>query len=131
MSDRRDTTPRLTREGLNAYLGAQAVASRSDCAVVCPVCGAVQSVRSMMAAGVSQDQAEKALGFNCIGRYTDGRSAFTKGKGGAGPGCTYTMGGLFRLPGLIVVNDKGEDELFFRLATPDEAQALASKGGAA
>ncbi|MEY2882389.1 MAG: hypothetical protein RL490_113, partial [Pseudomonadota bacterium] len=44
---------------------------REHMAFMCPVCGTVQSIASLMAAGASQAAADKYIGFSCEGRLTN------------------------------------------------------------
>ena len=46
---------------------------RADIAFVCPVCGTVQSMRSLIAAGAPPEKAETYVGFSCEGRFSNGR----------------------------------------------------------
>jgi hypothetical protein len=95
--------------------------------MVCVTCGTVQSMASLVVAGASPEEAETLIGFSCEGRLT-----------GAGPwphspnawrravrGCDWSLGGLFRLHRLQV-NDGERMHPMFAIATPEQAQALAS-----
>ncbi len=110
----------------HAELKAQGVESREDVAVRCPVCGTVQSMRSLMAAGAGDTAAdvEKYIGFSCVGRWT-GAGPFNSKKPPQG-GCDWTLGGLFKLHCLEVIDDEGNAHPHFEPATPDEAKALAA-----
>ena len=56
----------------HARMKAQGVEpNREDVAFVCPMCGTVQSMRSLIAAGVPAEKAENYIGFSCEGRWTD------------------------------------------------------------
>jgi hypothetical protein len=114
----------------HAELKAQGVASREDVAFRCPVCSTVQSMRSLVAAGAGDTAAdvEKYVGFSCVGRWT-----------GAGPfnpkkpdrhGCDWTLGGLFQLHCLEVIDEEGNAHPRFEPATPDEAKTLAASSPA-
>lgn len=116
---------KMTIAEFHAALKAQEVPTREDLAFRCPVCGTVQSGRSLIAAGAGDSMAdvEKFLGFSCVGRFNnagpyrkDGPPKF---------GCDWTLGGLFRLHALEVVDDEGKVHPHFEPATPEEAQALA------
>lgn len=106
-------------------LRGQGVANQNHAALVCPMCGTVQSMASLIAAGATPEQAERAIGFSCEGRIT-----------GAGPwpnkptakrrsvrGCDWSLGGLFRLHRLEVIAD-GKPHPRFEVATPEQAQSL-------
>jgi hypothetical protein len=70
---------------------------------VCPSCGHVASVADYKAAGAP----EGAVGFSCVGRWTNAkREAFSKSKR-KGP-CNYAGGGLFRLNPVRVTKPDGE-----------------------
>lgn len=86
---------------------------KRDWRFICPRCNTVQTARDLLAAGVSNEDAKKYIGFSCVGR-------FTKEKG-----CNWTLGGLFQIHELIVVCSDGEQPLF-RFA---DKQNLKKKGG--
>lgn len=70
---------------------------------VCPSCGTAQSAEDFYAAGFERGKGEvnKYLGFSCIGR-------FSKDKG-----CDWTLGGLFHIHTLEVIDDEGEKHMRF------------------
>jgi len=70
----------------------------------CPRCGEVQSAEDLVAAGVDKDDVQKYMGFSCIGRFTDDK------------GCDWTLGGLFRLHELEIVDEEGNHHPYFDLA---------------
>ena len=114
-----------------ATLRAQNV-PRDDVAFKCPICSTVQSMRSLMAAGASADQAERQIGFSCEGRLT-GVGAFPGSEKTAKAkarrlvrGCDWSLGGLFQLHQLEVIDNEGKAKPFFQIASAEEAQALAS-----
>lgn len=86
-----------------------------DWKFVCPMCHTVQSARDFYAAGFVPGKGEvnKYLGFSCIGRWT-----------GAGPfspksptrGCDWTLGGLFRIHTLEVMDEEGHQHPRFEFA---------------
>lgn len=109
---------------LNSFreaLRAQGVSSRDHYAFKCPMCGTVQSIRSLRAVGVDASEAEKQIGFSCIGRQT---GAGSPRKTPDGRPCNWTLGGLFRLHKLEVTDDDGKAYPYFEIASPEEAQAL-------
>ncbi|SHE67000.1 hypothetical protein SAMN02745157_0676 [Kaistia soli DSM 19436] len=121
---------RITVDELHAAFKAQGVPSREDIAVKCPICGTVQSLRSLVAAGAGKtpDEAERFIGFSCVGRWTN---AGPHRKGSAsGKGCDWTLGGFFKLHNLIVIDHAGAEHPYFDLASPDEAQTLAARASA-
>lgn len=119
---------RISVREFRTRLEAQGVA-RDDLAFVCRMCATIQSMRSLQVAGVPADRAETAIGFSCVGRFTNAgeppKSVPTRSIDG--PGCNWTLGGLFRLHRLEISNEAGETQPSFELATAEEAQALAAK----
>lgn len=111
----------VTLEEFHAALKAQGAPSRDDLAVVCPMCGTVQSARDFIKAGAGSDfeQVEKYLGFSCIGRFT---GAGSPRKSPDGNPCNWTLGGLFSLHKLEVITPDGEHHPRFEPATAEQAQ---------
>lgn len=72
----------------------------------CPMCKHEASVAEYQAAGADEGE----VGFSCIGRHLEGRSAMYS----EGPGpCDYAGGGLFRLnPVHVVMDDECTRETF-------------------
>ncbi len=96
----------------------------------CPICGTVQSMASLVRAGVPEDTVESVIGFSCEGRWTGAGPAVPDGDTSpkavarrAVRGCDWTLGGLFRLHPLEVLTPTGVRECF-ALATVEEAEAL-------
>lgn len=117
-------------EEFHAALREQGVSGREHAALICPVCGTVQSMASLLANGVPEAKVETQIGFSCVGRWTNAGPATRKGKPQAGKvGCDWTLGGLFRLHKLEVV-DGDKVHPCFEIATADQAQELerATKG---
>lgn len=106
----------------HAALKAQGVQQREDIALVCPICGKIQSARDLIhaRAGKYFDEVEKYLGFSCVGRW-NAAGPFKKEKGNS-RGCDWTLGGLFQLHQLEVITPDGERHPRFMPATPYEAQ---------
>ncbi|EHO40388.1 hypothetical protein Calab_1510 [Caldithrix abyssi DSM 13497] len=63
---------------------------------ICPKCGTIQSYKDFEDAGVPTNQIWYRLGFSCIGRFT------------AKMGCNWTLGGLFQIHKLEVIDKKGK-----------------------
>lgn len=107
-------------------LKGQGVATRDDYAFRCPICGTVQSSRSLIAAraGNSFDEVEGYIAFSCVGRWT-GAGSHKLGTA-PGRGCDWTLGGLFSLHRLAVDDGTGELRPCFEPASPEEAQRLAA-----
>ena len=108
----------------HARLHAQGVADRNHNAFVCPICGTVQSMASLVEAGATAEKAESIIGFSCEGRLTKA-GPFKKANAGSVRGCDWSLGGLFRLHKLEV-DDGARIHPLFELATAEQAQALAS-----
>lgn len=104
-----------------ARIAAQGTSNRTHAAFRCPMCKTVQSIASLTSAGVSEDAAERYIGFSCIGRFTGAESPREKPDGKP---CDWTLGGLLRLHELEVVDNDGNTHPFFTVATTEEAQAL-------
>ncbi|MCG8430998.1 MAG: hypothetical protein MJA29_07485 [Candidatus Omnitrophica bacterium] len=77
----------------------------------CPRCGTAQSGDDLVRAGLSDEEAQKQMGFSCIGR-TDKKK-----------GCDWTLGGLFQIHKIEIEDDDGVKHPFFELAdqTANEA----------
>jgi hypothetical protein len=98
---------------------------REHIAVMCPVCGTIQSIASLIAAGVSPHAAEAAIGFSCEGRFTNAGPARHGQPARPGTrGCDWTLGGLFKMHRLEVITEDGERHPHFELATKTDAQEL-------
>lgn len=113
---------------------AQGVSGRSHIACKCPVCGTVQSIASLSAAGASDEQAERMMGASCEGRLT-GAGPFPSAKNKSAKarkrrdqrGCDWTLGGVFRIHKIEVETEDGKRHPHFELATPEEARALEAR----
>lgn len=75
---------------------------------VCPSCGHVTSVQDYKDAGAPQE----AVAFSCVGRWTEGKQAFVKGKGP----CNYAGHGLIKLNPIQITNESGETLRVFDFA---------------
>ncbi|MGK0706500.1 VVA0879 family protein [Yokenella regensburgei] len=118
----------LTLEEYRALLNAQGV-DALDWAVVCPMCGTVQSSRLLVQAGAGKDfyDVNQYWGFNCIGRFTGkGSPSEEKGKN---HGCNWSLSGLFQMHELEVITEDGMHHPRFEPATSEQAQALANHQG--
>ena len=121
----------ITVEELHARFKAQGVSAREHIASVCPICGTVQSIASLVKAGADPEKAETAMGFSCEGRWTNAgpwpadkdKSAKANARR-AIRGCDWTLGGLFRIHRLEVLTPDGKAHPYFGIATADQAQAL-------
>lgn len=119
-----DKPREITLEAFKNEVKAQGV-ERIDVAVICPLCDTPQSMRALIAAGAGATEAdvEKFIGFSCIGRFTGAGSGFAKDHP-KGKGCDYTLGGLFKLPRLMVLLPDGEKFPHFEIAPKEQAEAL-------
>lgn len=111
----------MTLDEYKAAVKAQGV-PHEHIAMVCPMCGTIQSAADLIAAGAGSDfdEVEKYLAFSCVGRWT---GAGSPRKTPDGEPCNWTLGGLFSLHKLEVVTPDGEKHPRFELAAPAEAQA--------
>lgn len=116
---------RISVSDFRAELAAQGVASHEDFAFNCPMCGTIQSARDLIAAGAGKsfDDVERYLGFSCVGRWM---GAPTPRKNPDGKPCDWTLGGLFSLHRLEVVDESGKAHPRFEPATPEMAKAHAA-----
>lgn len=69
-----------------------------DATFICPQCKTIQSAQDLIDAGAGKDfdEVNKYLAFSCVGRWSK-----TKG-------CNWTLGGLFQLHELEIVDENGE-----------------------
>lgn len=111
----------ISVEEFRTRLKAQTVSSRIHTALKCPMCATVQSIQSFICAGTEPEQAEKFIGFSCVGRVT---GAPSPRKEPDGEPCNWTLGGLLRMHDLEVVDEEGIKHPYFVVASPEEAQAL-------
>jgi hypothetical protein len=114
----------MTLDEFRQAVKAQGV-EREDYAFICPMCGTVQSARDLIRAGAGQDfeAVERALGFSCLGRYTNAGGPVRD----SGKPCNWTLGGLLQTHELEVVTEDGKHHPHFAVATPEQAQAHAAK----
>lgn len=122
------TIRRITVDEFHAEIRAQGAPTRRDVAFKCVVCGTVQSMNSLIAAGAgaNEEEVEQFVGFSCVGRWTGAGPHRDGAKPGAG--CDWTLGGFFRLHTVEVITSDGPNPIF-ELASPAEALALAQKFG--
>jgi hypothetical protein len=115
--------PEITVDQFHEQMRAQGV-PRKHIAFICPICGTVQSMASLIIAGAgsTEDEVEKYVGFSCVGRWTNA-GPHRKGAA-AGKGCDWTLGGLLQLHKLIVITPDGEKHPHFVPASPDQAREL-------
>lgn len=115
---------RMTVSEFHATLKSQGV-PHEDFALVCPMCGTVQSARDLIAAGAGADfdAIERYLGFSCVGRWTSAGSPRSEPDGKP---CNWTLGGLFSTHKLEVITEDGEAHPRFVPATPEQAQSHAA-----
>lgn len=111
----------MTVAEFHAALHAQGVSAREHLALICPLCGVVQSAQDLIDAGAGEtfDDVERFLGFSCVGRWTGGKSPRRQHDGQP---CDWTLGGLLRLHELEVLTGDGQAHPRFVPATPEQAQ---------
>lgn len=123
---------RITLAEAHARFKAQGVSDNSHVAFVCPICGTVQSMASLIAAGCKADDVEQRVAFSCEGRFSGAgpwpsdkdKSAKAK-KRREVRGCDWTLGGLLHLHELeIEFPDSAEPRPTFVIATPEQAKEL-------
>lgn len=111
----------MTIAEFHAALRGQAVECRDDLAFKCPMCETVQTAHDLIEAGAGGtfEEVEKYLGFSCVGRWTD---AGPPRNTPDGQPCNWTLGGLFSLHKLEVINKDGRHHPRFEVASPEEAR---------
>jgi hypothetical protein len=116
----------MTVEEFQAALKAQGVPSHKHAAFICPMCQTVQSANDLIAAGAGDnfEEVEKFVGFSCVGRFKNAKSARLKPNGQP---CDWTLGGFFKLHKLEVITTDGQQHPRFEIASPEQAQANAAK----
>ncbi|MDR3488743.1 MAG: VVA0879 family protein [Bradyrhizobium sp.] len=124
---------KMTLEQAQSALKAQGVAN-NDMAVVCPICGTVQSMSSLVRAGAPKESVENYFGFSCEGRFSGvGPMPSSEDKSAAAEtrralrGCNWTLGGLFKLHRMEITYPDGTSAGSFEIATAEQAQALAAE----
>jgi hypothetical protein len=112
---------KISLEEFHTRLKAQGL-PREHLAFKCVMCGTVQSTASFAAAGAPGDASERYIGFSCIGRITNA-GPHQKNQP-PGRGCDWSLGGLFRIHQLEIIDADGKHHPHFELATAEEARAL-------
>lgn len=113
---------RIMLDEFRARLRAQGVPTKEDVAFKCPMCATVQTIGDMMDLGKSREDAERMIGFGCIGRITGaGPSEDGRPKPGT-TGCDWSLGGLFKMHRLEVVDEDGGIRPLFEICDQAEAQ---------
>lgn len=110
----------MTVEEFHGALKEQGV-PREHLAFKCPMCGTVQSATDLIKAGAGKTFADVAgyLGFSCVGRFTN---AGPPRKSPDGKPCNWSLGGLFQLHKMEVVDEDGKHFPHFEPATKGDAQ---------
>lgn len=123
------TVERISHEEFLQRLKTQGV-SREHLALVCPICGTVQSMASLVKAGARPEEVDGLFGFSCEGRFSHAgpwpsESATTEAarQRRLVRGCDWTLGGLLHLHQLEVMTEDGPRPCF-ELATPEQAAEL-------
>jgi hypothetical protein len=121
---------RITLQEFHARCKSQNVSAPKNVALICPVCGTIQSMVTLVKAGCAEDDVAKYIGFSCEGRFANAGSWPNASENSekadrrrAIRGCDWTLGGLFQIHQLIIEDD-GKEYARFALATPEQAQAL-------
>ena len=114
-----ETTPTMAYEEWMAEGRRRFGNAFKDWKFVCPICGnvaAVEDYRPFKDQGANPDSATK----ECIGRYNGSKYRAFGTSGERGKPCDYALYGLFRLPGVIIKMDDGEDVMSFAFAEVEE-----------
>lgn len=101
--------------------------STLDTVVICPACKTLQCGHDFIAAGVERERVARVLGFNCVGRYTGAQSAR---KVPDGQPCNWTLGGLFQIHTMEVIDEEGVKHPHFELASVQAAKEYRQKRAA-
>jgi hypothetical protein len=109
-------TRRITLSEYHEELRAQGVHGIEDVAVVCPACRTPQSLRSFLRAGVERTQAQRLLGFTCVGS-----AIFAP--------CRFAISAAPQPNVLVVDMPDGSVRRTFPPASRQQAQDLAEAGG--
>lgn len=118
---------KITAAEFHAEMKAQGAQDRQDIAFKCVACGTVQSIRSLVNAGLTAEQAESRIGFACEGRQRGAKGAVDRAP--ADPeirGCNWSLGGLFHIHKVEVTTPDGKVHPTFELATSEEMDRLRS-----
>ena len=104
----------ITIEELRRRFESQKAKSKLDLKVICPICKKTQSGQDLIDAGAGKsfEDVEKFIGFSCVGRWLSA-GPFKKDNS---KGCDWTLGGIFKLHKLEVVNLDGVKQPFFEIA---------------
>lgn len=105
----------MTIDEFRAACRAQNRDSVEDLTFQCPRCKTLQSARDLIQAGAGDnfEQVERYVGFSCVGRWDDSK------------GCDWSLGGLFRIHELEVIDSEGKHHPRFLPMT----EAAAAGGG--
>ena len=116
----------VTRDEYVAALKSQGEPIERAC-LVCPACGSVQCAQDLIDAGAGKtfDEIQGYLGFSCVGRFTHGLPP--PAEKGTQYGCNWTLGGLFQIHELEVIDDEGVHHVRFEVATPEQAKEHLAK----
>lgn len=94
----------------------QGAARIEDVEFICPMCKHHQTGQDLIDAGAgsNMNEIERYLAFSCVGRWT-GAGQFDESAGGP---CDWTLGGLFSIHKLVVVDPDGKEFPRFEVAPP-------------
>lgn len=131
ISGKKREVERLPIINFYARLHAQRVHNSDHLAFICPVCGTVQSMASLIKAGASRDDAGCMVGYTCEGYWTDiGPSPNANDRSSRAEarrlirGCDWSLANVFRVHELEVVTHDGEVIPWFRVASVEQAHML-------
>jgi len=97
----------LTLDEFKQEIKSQGKKRIEDVTFRCPKCKIIQSAQDLIDAGAGKDfdEVNRYLAFSCVGRWTKEK------------GCDWTLGGLFRIHELEVIDPDGAHHPRFEPAT--------------
>ncbi len=119
----------ITVAQVHEAMKAQGVSSPRHFAFICPVCGTVQSMASLVRAGDTPEDVERHIAFSCEGRFSNAGPWLSSGTKKAIArrkirGCDWTLGGLFHVHKLEITDEEGNTRMSFEIASLEQAQEL-------
>lgn len=83
----------------------------------CSNCGHEQTINDFIKAGIKEP--ENKVFYSCIGRWTGAEGTINNEKSP----CNYTLGGLFKITNVSVIDEEGKKHWVFDFAEPDKKEA--------
>ncbi|MGK9367567.1 VVA0879 family protein [Melioribacter sp. Ez-97] len=72
--------------------------------VICPICKCEQTVQDFLDAGIDMKDVFNYFGYSCIGRFSEAK------------GCDFSLGGLFPIHNVEIIDDSGNAHPRFDIA---------------